>query len=194
MNAPRPLVPPEVRACARSLGRLPFGFGPRFFLTLLLGFLWLVPAWCCRSSSPPCSCGIFLPSWPSLRICFAYPRLRSSKRAAYGSMLLHWRLRATSQSLFETSAAPRFAVISLTQRPSPSAPLPLLSHSLCALETSHGRATRFSLANAATCELAVCFSVIKPILVLLNAGPPRTFRRPCGFSPISNTLPSTPST
>lgn len=45
MNAPRPLVPPEVRACARSLGRLPFGFGPRFFLTLLLGFLWLVPAW-----------------------------------------------------------------------------------------------------------------------------------------------------
>src|SRR5260370_16546171 len=45
MNAPRPLVPPEVRACARSLGRLPFGFGPRFFLTLLFGFLWLVPAW-----------------------------------------------------------------------------------------------------------------------------------------------------
>src|SRR5260370_31454978 len=183
MNAPRPLVPPEVRACARSLGRLPFGFGPRFFLTLLLGFLWLVPAWCCRSSSPPFSCGIFVPSWPSLRICFAYPRLRSSKRAAYGSMLLHWQLRATSHSLFETSAAPRFAVISLTKPPPPSAPLPLLSNSLWGLETSHGPATRFSLSNAATCEWAVCFSVLKPVLVFLTSGPPRPLRGPCRFSP-----------
>ncbi len=45
MNSPRPLVPPEVASCARSLGRMPFGFGPRFFVVLLLGFLWLVPAW-----------------------------------------------------------------------------------------------------------------------------------------------------
>ena len=45
MNTPRPLVPPEVGARARSLGRLPFGFGPRFFVMLLLGLLWLVPAW-----------------------------------------------------------------------------------------------------------------------------------------------------
>jgi uncharacterized protein (DUF58 family) len=27
------------------LGRLSFGFGPRFFVTLLFGLLWLVPAW-----------------------------------------------------------------------------------------------------------------------------------------------------
>lgn len=45
MNSPRPLVPPEVAARGRSLGRMAFGFGPRFFVALLLGFLWLLPAW-----------------------------------------------------------------------------------------------------------------------------------------------------
>jgi len=32
-------------ARAGPLGRLPFGMGPRFFVALLSGFLWLVPAW-----------------------------------------------------------------------------------------------------------------------------------------------------
>jgi uncharacterized protein (DUF58 family) len=45
MNSALPLVPPQVAARARPLGRLPFGIGPRFFVALLLGFLWLVPAW-----------------------------------------------------------------------------------------------------------------------------------------------------
>ena len=45
MSSPRPLVPPEVVALGRSQGRLSFGVGPRFFVALLLGFLWLVPAW-----------------------------------------------------------------------------------------------------------------------------------------------------
>jgi uncharacterized protein (DUF58 family) len=45
MNSPRPLVPPEVSIRARPLGRLSFAFGPRFFVMVLLGLLWLVPAW-----------------------------------------------------------------------------------------------------------------------------------------------------
>jgi uncharacterized protein (DUF58 family) len=45
VNSQQPLVPAEVAACARPLGRLPFGFGPRFFVMLILGLLWLVPAW-----------------------------------------------------------------------------------------------------------------------------------------------------
>ncbi len=45
MNAPRPLIPPEIAARAVSARRLPFAFGPRFFVGLLLGLLWLVPAW-----------------------------------------------------------------------------------------------------------------------------------------------------
>ncbi|HEY6945525.1 MAG TPA: DUF58 domain-containing protein [Candidatus Acidoferrum sp.] len=45
MNRTQPLIPPEVGARARPLGRLPFGFGSRFFVMLLLGLLWLVPAW-----------------------------------------------------------------------------------------------------------------------------------------------------
>lgn len=45
MNAPRPLVPPPVAMRTRPLGRCSFGFGPRFFVALLLGLLWLVPAW-----------------------------------------------------------------------------------------------------------------------------------------------------
>lgn len=39
------LIPAEVSAPARSLGKLPFAFGPRFFVALLLGLLWVVPAW-----------------------------------------------------------------------------------------------------------------------------------------------------
>jgi uncharacterized protein (DUF58 family) len=45
MNAPRPLVPPPLAGRARSLGRVPIAFGPRFFVVLLLGLLWLIPAW-----------------------------------------------------------------------------------------------------------------------------------------------------
>ena len=45
MNAIQPLIPPEKGSRARPLGRLPFAFGVRFFVLLLLGLLWLVPAW-----------------------------------------------------------------------------------------------------------------------------------------------------
>ena len=45
MNPVQPLIPAEVGARARPLGRLSFGFGPRFFVMLLLGLLWLAPAW-----------------------------------------------------------------------------------------------------------------------------------------------------
>jgi uncharacterized protein (DUF58 family) len=41
----RPLVPPAVSAVSASSGRLPFGFGPRFFLLLAGGGLIVVPAW-----------------------------------------------------------------------------------------------------------------------------------------------------
>ena len=40
-----PLVPAAVEARAESRQRLPFGFGGRFFMALLLGLLWLIPAW-----------------------------------------------------------------------------------------------------------------------------------------------------
>src|ERR1700692_3808575 len=45
MSSPRPLVPPRAVARGRSQGWLSCGVGPRFFVALLLGFLWLVPAW-----------------------------------------------------------------------------------------------------------------------------------------------------
>jgi uncharacterized protein (DUF58 family) len=45
MNEPRPFAPPKIVAPFQSLGRLPFGFGPRFFVVLLLGLIWIVPAW-----------------------------------------------------------------------------------------------------------------------------------------------------
>ena len=41
----QPLIPQETGARGRPLRRLPFGFGPRFFVMLLLGLLWLAPAW-----------------------------------------------------------------------------------------------------------------------------------------------------
>ncbi|HME11551.1 MAG TPA: DUF58 domain-containing protein [Candidatus Acidoferrum sp.] len=45
MSSSRPLVPVEVVGRAGAHGRIPFGFGARFFVALLLGFLWLIPAW-----------------------------------------------------------------------------------------------------------------------------------------------------
>jgi uncharacterized protein (DUF58 family) len=39
------LVPPPVEARLLSRGSLPFAFGPRFFVVLLLGLIWIVPAW-----------------------------------------------------------------------------------------------------------------------------------------------------
>jgi len=45
MTAPRPFAPPPTTARFRSVGKLPFGFSPRFFVALLLGLLWIVPAW-----------------------------------------------------------------------------------------------------------------------------------------------------
>jgi uncharacterized protein (DUF58 family) len=39
------LIPPTAVALAKSHGHVPFAFGPRFFVGLLLGFAWLAPAW-----------------------------------------------------------------------------------------------------------------------------------------------------
>lgn len=40
-----PLVPPGVNAAVQRGRRWSIGFGPRFYLLLLLGFVWLAPAW-----------------------------------------------------------------------------------------------------------------------------------------------------
>ncbi|HEY6339901.1 MAG TPA: DUF58 domain-containing protein [Bryobacteraceae bacterium] len=44
-SALSPLAPPSVHAQGLPHGRLPFGFGRRFLLALLLGLIWLIPAW-----------------------------------------------------------------------------------------------------------------------------------------------------
>lgn len=45
LAGPARLVPPNVTALAVPRRRVPLGFGPRFFLLLLLGLVWLGPAW-----------------------------------------------------------------------------------------------------------------------------------------------------
>jgi len=45
MNEPRSLAPSEVTARLKPHGKLSFAFGPRLFVALLLGLLWVVPAW-----------------------------------------------------------------------------------------------------------------------------------------------------
>lgn len=44
-KAPEKLVPSPAVAPARAAGRLGVSFGPRFFLLLVVGFVWLGPAW-----------------------------------------------------------------------------------------------------------------------------------------------------
>jgi uncharacterized protein (DUF58 family) len=59
---PNPLTPPSVEDRARGRKPLSFGFGPRFFVALLIGFVWLVPAWW----SPRFITGMFL--WDALAL------------------------------------------------------------------------------------------------------------------------------
>ena len=44
MSQPGSLAPPRVTAEALPQKRLGFAFGPRFFLLLVVGFIWLGPA------------------------------------------------------------------------------------------------------------------------------------------------------
>ena len=41
----RPLVPPRAHAAAAAARRLPYAFGPRFFMLLAAGLIFVVPAW-----------------------------------------------------------------------------------------------------------------------------------------------------
>ncbi len=45
MSEPAPLVPPRSSAPAQGWGRWPGAFAPRFFLALIVGLVWLGPAW-----------------------------------------------------------------------------------------------------------------------------------------------------
>jgi uncharacterized protein (DUF58 family) len=71
MSETRPFAPPEIAAPLKPLGKLPFGFGPRFFVALLLGLIWLLPAWW----SPRMIAAIFL--WDFLAVAaFVFDLLR----------------------------------------------------------------------------------------------------------------------
>ncbi len=45
MSESAKLVPPRISAPARGFGRWPGAFAPRFFLALIVGLVWLGPAW-----------------------------------------------------------------------------------------------------------------------------------------------------
>lgn len=60
MNSAGAFIPPVATARARSTGRLRIGFGTRFFVALLIGLVWVVPA----AWSPRLIAGMFL--WDGL--------------------------------------------------------------------------------------------------------------------------------
>jgi uncharacterized protein (DUF58 family) len=60
VNSPKTFIPPVVSARARAAGPLKFGFGTRFFVVLLVGLAWVVPA----AWSPRLIAGMFL--WDGL--------------------------------------------------------------------------------------------------------------------------------
>jgi uncharacterized protein (DUF58 family) len=71
MNEPRSLAPSDVTARLKPHGKLSFAFGPRFFVALLLGLLWIVPAWW----SPRMIAALFL--WDFLiLVAFVFDHLR----------------------------------------------------------------------------------------------------------------------
>lgn len=45
MSEPQQLIPPAVRSHTKAVERFPFAFASRFFLLLLIGLVWIGPAW-----------------------------------------------------------------------------------------------------------------------------------------------------
>jgi uncharacterized protein (DUF58 family) len=82
-----PFVPPPAVATARANGRIPFGFGPRFFVALLLGLAWLVPAWW----MPRLIVAMFL--WDALLLAAWFWDLQRLPRARELEVRRIWRLR-----------------------------------------------------------------------------------------------------
>ena len=82
-----PLVPPPAVATARANGRIPFGFGSRFFVALLLGLGWLVPAWWISRFIV----AMFL--WDGLLLAAWFWDLQELPRASQLGVRRIWRLR-----------------------------------------------------------------------------------------------------
>src|SRR6202051_1448044 len=76
MTEPRSLAPLETTARLKKFGKLPFGFGPRFLVMMLLGLLWVVPAWW----APRMIAGLFLWDFVVL-VAFVFDLLRLPKCA-----------------------------------------------------------------------------------------------------------------
>jgi len=85
--ADTPLVPPPAIATARANGKISFGFGSRFFVALLLGLAWLVPAWWL----PRMVVAMFL--WDALLLIAWFWDLQQLPRAAQLEVHRVWRLR-----------------------------------------------------------------------------------------------------
>ena len=88
--ADTPLVPPPAIATARANGKISFGFGSRFFVALLLGLAWLVPAWWL----PRMVVAMFL--WDALLLIAWFWDLQQLPRAAQLEVHRVWRLRPES--------------------------------------------------------------------------------------------------
>jgi uncharacterized protein (DUF58 family) len=71
------LVPPSIHATAKPSSRIPFAFGRRFFLLLLIGLVWIGPAW----SNPQYLYAMFL--WDAaMMILWAWDLARIPKAEA----------------------------------------------------------------------------------------------------------------
>ncbi len=82
-----PFVPPPAVATARNNGRLAIGFGSRFFVALLLGLAWLVPAWWI----PRLIVAMFF--WDALLLAAWFWDLQALPRTGQLEVRRIWRLR-----------------------------------------------------------------------------------------------------
>ncbi len=79
------LAPPSVETRAQPHGKLPFGFGPRFFVVLLIGLVWVVPAWW----SPQFIAGLLL--WDAFAIAAWVYDLKRLPRPAELTVSRSWK-------------------------------------------------------------------------------------------------------
>lgn len=82
-----PLTPARAIARAHPVGRFAFGFGPRFFVALLLGLVWLGPAWWFHQ----CIAAMLL--WDALALAVWFWDVRQLPRPDQLELQRIWRTR-----------------------------------------------------------------------------------------------------
>ena len=187
MNSAPTFIPPVATARAHSAGRFRIGFGTRFFVALLIGLVWVVPA----AWSPRLIAGMFV--WDGLFLLLWLQDLLRLPKPGELELRRVWHsppsLGVRSKVSVELHNFGRRAVFARvtdeTSRALRREP-PVVELAVPAGGIGERRVRNSSGAARRPSPSANCLCAIRARCAWPSAGPWRKPRRACAFSPISN--------